>query len=247
MKSSYFAKPFLFGLFALVGGMVSACGKDSYSGSPAPQIEQVGSAGGGPGGASAGGGGEVPSSYHATSVSALPTCNEARNAALAYVKDSKKFFVCNGNTWTEEAIEFQNGNQVVGRWKFHVDSYVGEPDIMSESVYFASVGGIEIVKYKNGLASYSFSGYMMDYTSNQLPTASTPAHDHVYSDQFSFSGVISDTTKEFSKIMKFGSYSNTRIRVKIDLSNAIPTFKAVVDVDGNFSDNADTNFILTAE
>jgi hypothetical protein len=243
MKSSYFAKPFMFGLFALVGGMFSACGKDSYSGSPAPQIEQVASAGGG-----GGGGGEVPGSYHATSVSALPTCNEARNAALAYVKDSKKFFVCNGNTWTEENIEFQNGNQVVGRWKFHVDSYAGEPNILSESAYgIAAVGGIEIVKYKNGLASYSFSGNIMDYTDNQYPTASTPAHDHAYSDQFSFSGVISDTTKEFSKITKFGYYQNMRIRVKIDVSNAIPTFKAVVDIDGNFSNNADTNFVLTPE
>lgn len=64
-----------------------------------------------------------PVSFSVASVSALPACNETRSGSLAYVMGEKKFYVCGSNAWTAADILPKDSFSIVGRWKFHVDSY----------------------------------------------------------------------------------------------------------------------------
>jgi len=57
--------------------------------------------------------------------------------------------------------------------------------------------------------------------------------------------VRAGSTTDLIETFKFLSNSNARIRYTIGISGSTPTFRAVVDVDGSFSDNTDSAFIMT--
>lgn len=154
------------------------------------------------------------------------------------MRGDKKFYTCDGSVWTPEDILPKDSFAVVDKWKFHVDSYQGETELIEDG-YRPSVkiGDIEIVRYANKSASYTFSGSMLSFDSN----------DDIYSENFSYSGIITDTSTQFQKAFKFSSYSNMRMRISINLSSPTPTFAATVDADGNFANNINHFFTLSIE
>ncbi len=181
---------------------------------------------------------ETWNSYAIATSALLPKCEPAKVGALAYVRDEKKFYTCEATGWQVEDILPKETNSIVGRWKFHVDSYQGEPNLSDEDAdIFTKIGDISIIKFQNGTAFFSFSGVKSEYL---------PNIDEFDGTEFSFSDFITNTKTEFSAIYKLDTYSNMRLRIKINASAAVPTFSAVVDVDGNFSDNIDKSFTLTA-
>lgn len=178
-------------------------------------------------------------SFAISSSALLPTCESAKIGALAYVRDEKKFYICELSGWQVEDIIPKDSLATVGRWNFHVDSYVSEPNAADEAAnMYTHIGDISIKKFHNGSAFYSVSGYQSDWDE---------ATESLDGSQFSFSDFIPSTANEYTTILKFSSYSNTRIRIKINFSGSNPIFKAVVDVDGNFLDNVEKTYILTPQ
>jgi len=177
-------------------------------------------------------------SFSVASSAALPTCDPNRDGALAYVSGEKKFYVCENSSWVATGIGENNEVKVTGRWVFHVDTYQGEPDVMEETLGLVKVGDIEIIRYSNDTARYFISGNMVDWDSGDTD---------IYSDNFSYNGEVTDIKQNYTKIFKFGSYSNMRLRVKINFSSQNPTVMIVGDMDGDLSDNADISFTMTPE
>ena len=190
---------------------------------------------------------ETPwNSFSVASMSLLPKCETSKQGALAYVRGEKKFYTCDGTSWQAEDILPKDSFAVVDRWKFHVNTYQGEPNVVEEGyLLLVKIGDIDIVKYSNGTGYYSFSGYMADTAADSTPT--NPADDVSYRENFSYSGLISDTSKEFQKILKLINYVDMNLRIRVNASGTVPTFLATVDVDGNFSNNTDKSFILVKD
>lgn len=240
MKSS---KPIphrmIFVLGASAISLVTACGTvdGKFDSSPTPTTTQVGVQQTTPPAAD-----DSPVSFAVTSVAALPGCSAARVGSLAYVKDEKAFYTCETTGWMPQDILPKDPFDVVGRWEYHIDSYVDAPDIMDESLFSGlKIGDIEIVKYEGGSASFFLSGTMLDWTGSD----SAETHDHIYGSDFSFSGFISDTKNDYTKVFKITASRDTRLRIRINFSSPTPSFKAVVDVDGIFTNNTDQPYVLT--
>lgn len=174
-----------------------------------------------------------------TSAASLPKCESTNSGSLAYVKDAKKFYICEAAGWMEEDIIPKDSFATVGRWRFHVDSYVSEPDAADEAAALDTfIGNISINKFQNGSAFFSISGYQGEWD----------ADSEIYDNsEFSISDFIPSTATEYVAIFKFSSYTNARMRIKINFSGTIPTLKAVVDIDGNFTDNVDKTYTLTTQ
>jgi hypothetical protein len=185
---------------------------------------------------------ESPVSFAVTSAGALPACSATRVGSLAYVKDEKAFYTCESTGWMPQDILPKDPLAVVARWEYHIDSYVDAPNIMDEAVFaYVHIGDIEIIKYANGSASFFLSGVRLDYTGTDY----TDSHDHIYNGDFSYSGFISDTKSDYTKVFKIAASTDARLRVRINLSSPTPSFKAVVDIDGIFSNNTDQPYVLT--
>jgi hypothetical protein len=177
-------------------------------------------------------------SYAISSAALLPKCDSTKVGALSYVRDEKKFYTCELSGWQVEDVQPKDSNAIVGRWIFHVDSYLGEPDLHDESANSSThIGDVSITKFQNGTAFFAISGFSAEWN----PTL------QIYDKkEFSFSDFIPNTKTEYTAVYKFASYQNARLRLKINLSTSTPTLKAVVDIDGNFSNNIDKSYILTS-
>jgi hypothetical protein len=236
-KQSPHRMNFILGTSAI--SLITACGTvdGKFDSSPSPSTTQVGIQQ-----TMAPVADDSPVSFAVTSVGALPGCSAARVGSLAYVKDEKAFYTCEPTGWMPQDILPKDPLAVVGRWEYHVDDYLASPNLMDEALYSAlHVGDIEIIKYANGSASYFLSGARLDLTGTDY----TDSHDHFYNSDFSFSGFISDSKSEYTKTFKISAATDSRLRIRINFLSSIPTFKAVVDIDGSFSNNYDTSFLLT--
>lgn len=179
-----------------------------------------------------------PVSFSVASVSALPTCNETRTGSLGYVRGEKKFYACENSAWAVADVIPKDSFEIVGRWRFHVDSYEGEQDISETYQKVVKIGDIEVVKYANGSGWFSFSGVYLRDTGNETDW---------YVADFSYSGVISDAATQFQKILKFSKWAQQRLRIKIDFSPATPVVKIAHDVNGNFTDHPEQAYPLFQE
>jgi hypothetical protein len=234
----HFLRPFA--LLALTFSMVG-CGKIEKSdektadgGSPSSPVEQVT---------------ETPSiSFAVTSFTGLPTCNDSRRGSLAYVRDMKKFYTCETEGWSAESVSTEsqsNGSKITGKWKFHVDSYVGEPELAPTSDDVVVIGDVDLVKFADGTVWFSVSGIRLDDTTD--PNEAVTQHTHSYDTDFSFSGFFDSSKGEFVKIFKIAAAQNEKIRLKISLSGSSPSFKAALDIDGNWSNDVDRSYPMVAE
>lgn len=164
------------------------------------------------------------------------------------MKSLSTFQTCDGTAWSTVSIQGPAGTSgtdgaagnvgmaIAKKWKFHVDSFVGEPDISSESPADATkIGDVRIYKFSDGSYFVTVSGISGDYSD-------TPPEKFAFSHSFL---VRSGSTADLVEIFKVDSYLSERIRYTIGISGSTPTFRAVVDVDGSFSDNTDSIFIMT--
>ncbi|MEN9810539.1 MAG: hypothetical protein RLZZ488_2106 [Pseudomonadota bacterium] len=217
--------------------VVSACGSADFNGGENPAA---------PNGQTPAGSVQTdstsPVSFSVASVSALPTCNDARTGSLGYVRAEKKFYVCENSAWAAADILPKDSFEIVGRWNFHVDSFVGEPDVSETEEVIIKIGDIEVVKYANGSSWFSFSGH---YFTSTL-TSSGPG-DNFYSVDFTHSGVISNSRTQTERIFKISTGSNERLRFKVDFSSATPVVKVAHDVNGNFTDYPEQAYPLSEE
>lgn len=202
----------------------------------------------------------------------LPTCDATIKNRLVYVKSLSAFQTCNGTAWSTVSIQGPAGTPgtdgaagatgavgargatgaagaagatgaagtagmtITKKWKFHVDSFVGEPNICSEAYnYSAWIGDVRIYKFSDGSYFVAVSGIAADF-------------GDTYTEKIAFSHsflVRAGSTADLVETFKFDSNGNARIRYTIGTSGSTPTFRAVVDVDGSFSDNTDSIFIMT--
>ena len=198
----------------------------------------------------------------------LPTCDATIKNRLVYVKSLSAFQTCNGTAWSTVSIQGPAGTPgtdgatgpagtpgvagpagatgatgatgpagaagmtITKKWKFHVDSFIGESDISFESAsYSTNIGDIQIYKFSD--ASY----YVM-VSGSSYSSSSSIQFTHAFF-------IRSNNTNDLIQIFKLNTFSNERIRYTIGTSGSTPTFRAVVDIDGNFSDNTDSIFIMT--
>jgi hypothetical protein len=192
---------------------------------------------------------ETPSiSFAVTSFTSLPTCNDSRRGSLAYVRDMKKFYTCEAEGWSAEPVSTEsqsNGSKITGKWKFHVDSYVGEPELAPTSDDVVVIGDIDLVKFTDGTVWFSVSGIRLDVTTD--PNEAVIQHTHSYDTDFSFSGFFDSSKGEYTKVFKIAAAQNERIRLKMSVSGSSPSVKATVDIDGNWSNDVDRTYTMVAE
>ena len=178
----------------------------------------------------------------------LPTCDATIKNRLVYVKSLSAFQTCNGTAWSTVSIQGPAGTPgtdgaagnvgmaITKKWKFHVDSFVGEPDISSESASDATkIGDVRIYKFSDGSYFVTVSGISGDYSY-------TPPEKFAFTHSFL---VRTGSTADLVETFKVDSYLAERIRYTIGTSGSTPTFRAVVDFDGTFTNNTDSTFIMT--
>ena len=187
----------------------------------------------------------------------LPTCDATIKNRLVYVKSLSTFQTCDGTAWSTVSIQGPAGTSgtagaagaagatgaagtagmtITKKWKFHVDSFVGEPNINSESASDStSIGDIRIYKFLDGSYFVAVSGISGDFSYAETEKIA-----------FSHSFLVrTGSTTDLVETFKFDSNANARIRYTIGISGSTPTFRAVVDVDGSFTNNTDSAFIMT--
>ena len=202
----------------------------------------------------------------------LPTCDATIKNRLVYVKSLSTFQTCDGTAWSTVSIQGPAGTPgtdgaagatgavgargatgaagavgaagaagtagmtITKKWKFHVDSFVGEPDISSEAADVGTnIGDIRIFKFSDGSYFVAVSGIAADFSYTE---AEKIAFSHFF---FVRAGSTTDLVETF----KIDFSYQQRIRYTIGISGSTPTFRAVVDVNGSFTNNTDSAFIMT--
>lgn len=137
-----------------------------------------------------------------------------------------------------------SGLAIASRWAFHVDIYTSEPDIGVEGTVTGKIGDIKIVKFSDGTFFTSVSGY--HYGNNTLGASTGTAHTHNMVEEFSYSffGGLSSGEQDF--IFKISTFANMRIAFRINTASTTPTFKSVIDTNGNFNDNTFVTYTLSS-
>ena len=178
----------------------------------------------------------------------LPTCDATIKNRLVYVKSLSTFQTCDGTAWSTVSIQGPAGTSgtdgaasnvgmaITKKWKFHVDSFVGEPDISSEAADVGtSIGDVRIYKFSDGSYFVTVSGISGDFSYAETEKIA-----------FSHSFLVrAGSTSDLVETFKFDSNANARIRYTIGISGSTPTFRAVVDINGSFTNNTDSAFIMT--
>jgi hypothetical protein len=182
--------------------------------------------------------------FYISSEADLPTCDASIKNRLVYVKTLSEFKTCDGYSWSTVSIGSSgntssqtgtNTKTITKKWKFHVDSYVGEPNISSEANgYITKIGDIRIYKFFDESLFVTVSGLWSDLLV-------TPTEKSEFSHTF-----FVRSTESFSiETFKLDVSAKTRIQYTVRKANNSPTFEAVVDVDGYFWDNTEQWYILT--
>ncbi|NBX18835.1 MAG: hypothetical protein EBR09_15895 [Proteobacteria bacterium] len=187
-------------------------------------------------------------SFAVTSMTNLPECNAGRIGSLAYVRDVKKFYTCEPTGWGAEQVITESqttGSKITNKWKFHIDSYIGEPELSSDSEAAVKIGDIDLIKFTDGTVWYSISGTRIDISSG--PVESVTQHTHVYDEDFSFSGFFDSSKGEYLKVFKLSATQNIRVRLKINVSGNSPAVKAAMDIDGNWANDIDRSYTMVQE
>lgn len=190
----------------------------------------------------------------------LPECNQANTSRLVYVASSSHFVACDGYGWQTVTIQAgvgpegpegpqgiqgpqgpQGQSGVAGMtfskaWKYHTDTFSGEPDLCGEcGLRYAYLGDIRMYKFSDGSFFVTTSGIAWDLNTDPVEKYS-----------FSHTFFVPANKSSVQEIFKIDTYSSFRIRYTVGTSTTTPTFKAVIDTDGNFFDNTDRNYIMTA-
>ena len=124
-------------------------------------------------------------------------------------------------------------DDISGIYEFHTATYIEQPDISDSYSHVICIGDIQLTIFKDGSAYLSVNGCIMQYDSGGYDA---------YSNDFSHNFYLQSSEYEQAFLKKLNSYANFRIRYKINTKTV--SFKAVVDSDGDFSDTADTSFVL---
>jgi len=189
--------------------------------------------------------------FSVTTASELPTCAGEVLGRLYYIEDTTSFQACKTTGWTAISIQGPagtagptgsagtSGANIASRWTFHVDTFVGQTNIGSEAAgIVVRLGDVRLVKFVDGSSAIIAVGNFVDADSV----------GDFYTFDFSHTFYLPSTTSsETAVIFKLNSYANMRIRYNVNPAATTPTFKAVVDSDGNFANNTDTTYTLTAE
>jgi hypothetical protein len=179
-------------------------------------------------------------SFAVVDAESLPDCNEAQLGALAYASKEEKFFSCGEDkTWTQIEIKANKGLEIDSIWQYHLDSLEDAKELAAESGSFVTIrlSTVRLTRYQNGSGFISVLG-------TSITSVRTEQGDLVdASDDFSHPFVLAATQDEQVFTVKSGPYPNIRARYKITLAET-PAFKAVVDIDGNFTDNTDIDIPL---
>ncbi len=192
----------------------------------------------------------------------LPVCDATSKDRLVYVSSSKKFKRCSGSSWEIVEIVGPKGDKgdsgdkgdtgsnglagpagltISSTWRFHTDTLGGQPDISTETTFGAEsrmtfIGTIQLVVFADGSGFVSVAGSEVKQDTGG---------DNITFD-FSHSFFLKASTSEQEYTAQIDTSQHTSIRYKVMLSaTSTPTFKAVVDVDGNFANNVDTTYALT--
>ena len=138
------------------------------------------------------------------------------------------------------------GISVASRWKFHVDSTIGEPDVETETTGFSYLTDVSLIKFSDSSVFVGVNVFSI-FTSETGPASTGTANTHEtnYPSSYSFFAPSAASEQEF--IFKFNSYADMRIGFKVKTSVTPPTFKTVIDADGNFSNNTYRAFTLSPE
>jgi len=123
-------------------------------------------------------------------------------------------------------------------WKYHLNSYIGAPNLGTEfgSLYAVYIGEIQLVQFTDGSAQVSVAGYR----------ASLDSASNVFSDVFSDSFFMSSGSGPQDFLRKFDSYSNARLHYKIALGVA-PTVGIKLDGDNNPDNDTLSYFTMTKQ
>ena len=187
-------------------------------------------------------------SYLVATESELPTCGGEIVGRLYYLESTNNFKVCKTTGWVAIDIKGDtgasgtngsngaNGITVSGRWGYHVDSYVSSPELAIEAADASiRIGDIQLIKFSDNSCLIQVSGIVY------RPDSGT---SDMFANDFSHSYFEINCSSEKSLTRKIDNYANTTIRYKYDLSLVTPSFKAVVDIDGNYSNNTDLSFTI---
>lgn len=188
--------------------------------------------------------------FYIATDSDLPACDSSIKNRLVYVKSAATFKTCDGTSWSTVSIvgatgatgaagaqgpAGANGMGIVKKWKFHVDSFIGEPDVSDEAADMATkLGDVRIYKFSD-------SSFFVTVSGNWLDLSVTPTEKSDFTHTF----FVRSSETTMSEIFKLSTYSTTRIRYTVGTSTSTPIFRAVVDIDGSFADNTDISFVMT--
>ena len=167
--------------------------------------------------------------------------DENKDSKLDTAEIETTDYVCNGDkgdtgTKGDKGETGEDGLKISEIWIFHTDTFGGQPDVAEESQSSVRIGTIQLVKFSDGSGFLSVNGNTIDWDTGS----------NLQDFDFTVSALFKGSSVEQTYIVKVRSFATMRLRLKVNLSSP-SIVKAVVDNDGNFSDNTDTTFTLTKQ
>lgn len=198
-------------------------------------------------------GGRGEDAFYVATEDDLPPCDEANTNRLVYVASGNYFATCNGTAW--DSITIAAGTGATGPqgpegpqgatgpsgmtysqgWTYHTDTYAAEPNLVTEATLrYAHLGDVRLYKFTDGSFFATTNGIQIDIGMSPIEKVS-----------FSHTFYIPANKTSIQEIFKLDTNSNFRIRYTVNTTTTTPTFKVAVDINGDFSDNTDSNYVLT--